>query len=112
MNETDAYRKFSKEHKGWFKKLHGNKFQAGLPDVIWLCKGSEPKFLEFKICDRPKVPWSKFRLNQHLTMLQMVAESADVFYVIYVKSEGRFLFVRPEEVIEEKGVDLTDRCVV
>lgn len=107
MNETQAYRKFQTSHAGWFRKLHGNRYQSGLPDIIWIDRGVV-RFLEFKVSDGPKVPWKKFRLNQHLTMLQMAKHGANVKYVIYIKETGTFHMVDPQQVTEEKGVDLRD----
>lgn len=111
MNETDAYTRFKKSRPGWFKKLHGNRYQSGLPDIIWIHEGVT-RFLEFKISDGLVVPWRKFRLNQHLTMREMSSHGAKVFYVIFVRENEKFYAVNPTAVVEEKGIDLSTYSVV
>ena len=107
MNETQAYRLFVKQFEPSFSaKLHGNKFQSGLPDLIF-AKDGKHAFMEFKIVTGDSLPWSKCRLGQHLTMMQMLKAGMPVWYIVYSLKTEAFYAISPEEVSEGARCDLT-----
>jgi hypothetical protein len=106
MNETQAISLFRKMHpEALMIKLHGNRFQANLPDILLLRDG-KVSFLEFKVIDAAHLAWSKLRLGQHTMMLQMQKYGADVWYVVWSKKGKIFTWVRPEHVKEGESLDL------
>lgn len=106
MNETQAIAKFKRKFPGdLFYKLHGGRYQSSLPDIIWI-RDNRAYFVEFKVVDNMALHWSKCRLAQDLTLKQMRKKYDDVFYVVYSKRNDAFYRVNPEDVEEDKGVDV------
>jgi hypothetical protein len=112
MNETAAAVLFRRRHpEGFWKKLHGGKFQRDLPDILWGYRGGV-QFLEFKIIDKDILPWSKCRLGQHLTMIQMMKEGMDVKYICYSKEYRSFFIIPPDQVYEGGSTKLNPKALV
>jgi hypothetical protein len=111
MNETEAYRKFKAGKPGFWKKLHGNKYQSGMPDIIWIYNGYTD-WMEFKIVDGTTLPWSKMRLQQHLTMMSMFNAGANVYYVVWSREKECFYRIQPDWVVEETTTNLLEKGMV
>lgn len=98
-------KKYNRDH--FWRKLHGNQFQEGLPDILWVVSG-QVWFLEFKTADNKKLPWKKMRLAQHLTMIQMQKSGAHVFYMVYCNEDGVFYQINPSNIVEAKTYELKE----
>lgn len=101
----DKYKKICQPT--FFKKFHGGRFQSNFPDTLFVTD-DHARFIEFKVSDKLKVPWRKFRLGQHLECLKMAASGLDVKYGIYVKETGRLYFIPIFMVKEEEGVKISE----
>lgn len=113
MTETQVIAKFRKTvgKDGVVYKLHGNQFQASLPDVLWI-HHDITTCLEFKVVDGTTLPWSKCRLDQHLRLLEIRKHTRYAYYAVYSKKTDTLVFLNPEFVKEGFSCDLSSGYVV
>lgn len=110
----DDWRKVA-ENRGWVtRKLHGNEYQPGLPDIVAACKG-RIYLLEFK--------WNKFmrpywvesvmgtlRGPQTGVLRLFASRDAPVFVVMGQKGHDMFAWPGDEPKTTLKVLDMVQMC--
>jgi len=89
--ESDGQRRFFARARecGWYvKKLHGGRFQSGLPDCVLIHKVHGTKWVEFK------VPGEPLRSTQKACFFEMHQAGAQI-YVFHDEREYDLLFRPP-----------------